>query len=214
MYLMRLEDLVEDHVMRTIITNTTQALKEGQQRYIDIEDDAPPSFAATLTSLVTSLRLSEYFSASSPSKGATPSAGERAFVDTPPPSTCLLLLPFYDLLNRNKLFLSIALEPSLGFAPTFLSFASYALCHASTSSRAKGYGRLCLITMTRLVEDAPPAIIASEDHAAQVRLCRQRKPQLAFVNDQKRPLMCAILDDALIYMRHNIQKQLDVESHL
>lgn len=211
--------------MRTVIDTTTQALKEAQQAYIDIEDDAPPSFVATLSSIMASLRISDYLpssssfttTTSSPRKASAGSStpSERAFGHTtPPPQAVLLLLPFYDLLHRNKLFLSLALDSSSTFAPTFLSFASYALCHASTSPRARSYGRLCLVTMTRLVEEGPVPTLASDDLAAQVRLCRQRKPQLPYVNDQNRPLLCALLDDTLVYLRHNIQKQLDVESHL
>lgn len=211
--------------MRKVISFVTGSLTRSQQAYVDVEDDAPVSYLASLTSLVVSLQLSDFWpghtardkqpGSSTSSSVNNSSASERAFAAMPPSEAVLLLFPFYDLLHRNKLFFSLVLdEQQKEFLPAFFCFASYALCHASTSTRARGYGRLCLYLMTLLAEDDTVAMLASNSHVAQVRLCRQRRPQLPFANDQQRPLLCAMLDDTLIYLRHNLQKVLDVEGYL
>lgn len=42
----------------------------------------------------------------------------------------------------------------------------------------------------------------------------QRQPMLPFANDQRRPLMCAILDSLVIFIRHNIRSALDMDTHM
>lgn len=214
---MRLEDLVEEQVMRSMVQRTTRALAKCQQAYIDVEDDTPPSFVATLATFVSSLGLSDFVFSTppKPTSNTKDKATERAFSGLPPPDVSLLLFPFYDLLHRNKLFVSIIVdEQQRDFLPTLLSFSSYTLCHASTSQRSRHVARLALVTLTLVVEEGTTSVLASDHLAAPVRLCRQRLPQLPYLSDQKRPLLCAILDVVLIFLRHNITKHLDIESHL
>jgi len=137
----------------------------------------------------------------------------------------VVLLPFYDLMNSNQAFTSMLLADLASMTsstksdsdrpavlPLLVSLSSYIFCHAASSTRSKLYSRLCLIILTKLLESGPTLL--ADDMIVEVRLCRQRLPMLPFVNDQKRPFLCAILDSLVIYIRHNIRKKLDVETFI
>ncbi|KAK4055694.1 hypothetical protein OIV83_000240 [Microbotryomycetes sp. JL201] len=131
-----------------------------------------------------------------------------------PPEVLVILLPFYDLLNLNKAFSALLYNeidqgpPTL--PPAMISLASYVLCHASTSRRAQAYSRLCLLILMILVEEGEGKLTVE---SAPVRLCRQRQPMLPH-NTNHRPLAAAMLDTAVIFLRHNLRKRMDVETYM
>ncbi|KAM0788767.1 hypothetical protein ACM66B_002857 [Microbotryomycetes sp. NB124-2] len=131
-----------------------------------------------------------------------------------PPEVLVILLPFYDLLNLNKAFSALLYNeadhgpPTL--PPAMISLASYVLCHAATSPRAQAYSRLCLLILMILVEEGEGKLTVD---SAPVRLCRQRQPMLPH-NVKQRPLAAAMLDTAVIFLRHNLRKRMDVETYI
>ncbi|KAL8290109.1 hypothetical protein RQP46_003048 [Phenoliferia psychrophenolica] len=132
-----------------------------------------------------------------------------------PAEVIVILLPFYDLLNSNKAFCGLVFNETLDGAPpplppALISLSSYVLCHAAVSARARAYSRLCLILLTILVEEGEGKL-ATE--GVQIRLCRQRQPMLPH-NNTRRPPIAAMLDTAVIYLRHNLHKRLDVETYM
>ncbi|KAI5474729.1 hypothetical protein MNV49_002530 [Pseudohyphozyma bogoriensis] len=287
-YLVRIEDFVEEGVMKRIIEVVSAIAVTTRDSYTAITDDLPPSFVASLTSLVFSLRLSDFFTgftlslpppppphASAPSvekgkgkeqsyeepsgspadaKNGEPSNGatepstptkptsatstpgtttpntpvkeqavvarkeakarEESAFKSMPPELVVILLPFYDLLNSNKVFCGLIFtESALGpspLPPALISLSSYIFCHAAISERARCYARLCLIILTILVEEGEGKLTAVADP---IRLCRQRQPMLPYTNE-KRPPMAAMLDSAVIFLRHNLHKRLDAESYM
>ncbi|KAH8930130.1 hypothetical protein BT69DRAFT_1328110 [Atractiella rhizophila] len=148
-----------------------------------------------------------------------------------PSEASIILFPFYDLLNSNKALASLMIaevqleldEDEEGVLnkswtrhspiATLISFSSYVLCHGSVSPRSRAYSRLCLIVLTLFCEEGGK-VLASQDYARTIRLCRQRLPTLPYSNDRKRPPICAILDCCTLYLRHNLQKKLDVHSYI
>lgn len=125
-YLVRIEDFVDEVVMSRIARVVLGMCGKGVGEYVAITDDQPASFVASLTSLVWSLNITELLgsfslslppvpeSSSSIRKGkgkevdevAGPKKGrkeEGAFSEMPP-QVVVVLLPFYDLLNSNKVF--------------------------------------------------------------------------------------------------------------
>ncbi|GAA5854667.1 hypothetical protein JCM8547_004929 [Rhodosporidiobolus lusitaniae] len=136
-----------------------------------------------------------------------------------PPDRLAILLPFYEFLNANKTFGSLVFSaredgkaPALPFA--LISLSSYVVSHASLSSRAQLYSRLCLIIMLILVEEGEGKLASesSEGGEEEVRLCRQRQPVLPRTLS-KRPI-AAMIDTVVLYLRHNLRKRLDVETHI
>jgi hypothetical protein len=97
--------------------------------------------------------------------------------------------------------------------PALISTASYMFTHASASSRSRSYARLVLLILLVLVEEGARSL-SSNTSAATIRLCRQRQPQLPFVNDTSRPPLCAILDCLLVFFRHNLHRRLDVDAYM
>ncbi|ORY91636.1 hypothetical protein BCR35DRAFT_328230 [Leucosporidium creatinivorum] len=84
-YGVRIEDFVEEGVMSRIIDVVSTVSHRARDSYISITDDSPPSFVASLTSLVFSFRFSELLSGFSMSLPPPPSPSVRyGSVETPP----------------------------------------------------------------------------------------------------------------------------------
>ncbi|BGP15057.1 hypothetical protein JCM10213_002799 [Rhodosporidiobolus nylandii] len=145
-----------------------------------------------------------------------PSRPEDAPFAAMPPEMTVLLLPFFELLNSNKTFGSLVFaEEADGGAPALppalISLSSYLACHASLSQRARLYSRLPLIIMLILVEEGEGKLTV--EGAEEIRLCRQRHPMLSHTSSTRIPLS-AMLDVVVIFLRHNLRKRLDVETHI
>ncbi|KAK4056590.1 hypothetical protein OIO90_002438 [Microbotryomycetes sp. JL221] len=132
-----------------------------------------------------------------------------------PPEILVILLPFYDLLNLNKAFSALLYNEADDGPPTLppaiISLASYVVCHAAVSTRAQAYSRLCLMILMILVEEGEGKL--TDPTASPVRLCRQRQPMLPH-NNNHRPVIAAMLDTTVIFLRHNLRKKLDVETYI
>ncbi|SCZ98558.1 BZ3500_MvSof-1268-A1-R1_Chr7-1g09200 [Microbotryum saponariae] len=306
-YRVRIEDMVEETVMARLIEVVQVVCQQARDSYTHIVDDAPASFVASITSLIFSFKVPEFFkqglvfslppppplnratskaslrSESSTTPAAKPKADGRASVEaeveskptdvatkdsqttpaaTPDlvvssaPSTAIpkekkeenqfkampnevlvILLPFFDLIHLNKSFCAFVLADSPSGKPsalpsTLISLCSYVLCHASVSSRARSYARLCLLLMMVLVEEGEGKLSKATD---EIWICRQvslddadrarclsltviqgtlqRIPMLPR-STGKRPALAAMLDCCVIFLRHNLRKKLDVETFI
>ncbi|KAL7313161.1 hypothetical protein PS15m_006940 [Mucor circinelloides] len=140
-----------------------------------------------------------------------------------PSAQTALLLPLFDLINGNPYFIhtivnvcsktdSESAETKTTLLTCLISFASY-LFENNRTERTSIYARLLLTILLRLTEEnSVMNYMARDGSAAVVRLCRQRSPPLP-LNKSSRSLFCAILDDMLLFIRHNIRKRLDLTSY-
>ncbi|KDE09136.1 hypothetical protein MVLG_00850 [Microbotryum lychnidis-dioicae p1A1 Lamole] len=284
-YRVRIEDMVEETVMARVIEVVQVVCQQARDSYTHIADDAPASFVASITSLIFSFKVPDFFkqglvfslppppllnratskaslrSESSATPAAKPKADGKVPVEaegeskptdvatknsrttpaaTPDlvvssaPSTAIskekkeenqfkampnevlvILLPFFDLIHLNKSFCAFVLADSpSGKSPalpsTLISLCSYVLCHASVSSRARSYARLCLLLIMVLVEEGEGKLSKATD---EIWICRQRIPMLPR-STGKRPALAAMLDCCVIFLRHNLRQKLDVETFI
>lgn len=147
-----------------------------------------------------------------------------------PSAQTALLLTLFDLINNNTYFLNAitntgskldnemsnkkntAEQNKTTFLTSFFSFASY-LFENNRSERTNIYSRLSLTILLRLVEENTIMnYLAREGSSAAVRLCRQRSPTLPLIKTS-RSLFAIVLDDMLLYIRHNVRKKLDLTSY-
>lgn len=132
-----------------------------------------------------------------------------------PPSIAAISLPTYSFISTNKLFASsLVITPATNGqeAPLsfFLSATSYLGHNAYRSKRCLHYTMLHLIIVQILVEDSVTVKhICSPGAKLNVRLCRQRPPQLPYVAAGRAPA-AAILDICVDILNHNLRKRLDV----
>lgn len=123
------------------------------------------------------------------------------------------LLSLYDFVLGNRRFCSRLLdpeqaEPKYGAISALFSFTSYLVQHAHRSTRATSYSQLVLVMLRILAEDA--ALVKRMCEAnADVRLCRQRPPNLPTTTGQ-RPLAAVVLDIAMDCLNHNLRTKLDI----
>ncbi|KAF8899008.1 hypothetical protein BD779DRAFT_1486579 [Infundibulicybe gibba] len=97
---------------------------------------------------------------------------------------------------------------------TLLSLSSYLLTHAgSTASlRSTAYANLSLNILLLLAEDDKIMSVLSKSSTSNIRLCRQRLPPLPIPKSGRAPT-CALLDCCILWLRHNLQKQLDAHAY-
>ena len=152
----------------------------------------------------------------------------------------MVLLPIYEFLLPNPVFSSVLVKeisspPLEGTSPlpcTIISFTSYLCTHASSidSQRSIAYASLSLNILLALVENNQMMDILCRKTTPAIRLCRQvgyytdiclyswlniiskRVPVLA-LPPQEQPPVCSILDCCVLWLRHNLQRRLEVMSH-
>jgi Domain of unknown function (DUF1741) len=144
---------------------------------------------------------------------------KRTNDDRPGPEAAIILAT-YDFVNANKLFCfnfaSLPAEPKGSEPPIsgFLSFTSYLLQHAYTSSRTSLYSRVSLLSIRLLLEDQILCKrICSDESKMAVRLCRQRQPYLPHVRGD-RILATSIMDAMADGINHNLRRRLDVDFYI
>lgn len=185
--------------------------------YQDISDDSPPTMSSMIASLMSSLRPDRAFS-------STPVNTPKELFKNQPIEACVILLPIFELVLRNRIFPSILVEGVKDAAGdktsrsplphTIVSLSSYLLTHAtSTSSRAIAYANIALNTLLAFVETKEIFRVFCEPSPHPVRLCRQRLPMLPFA-PSPRPLICAVLDCCILWLRHNLHKRLETSLYL
>ena len=109
-----------------------------------------------------------------------------------PIEACIILLPIFEFVLRNRTFASIVVEgvndaagdntsrPPLPH--TIVSLSSYLLTHAtSTSSRAIAYANIALNILLALVETKEVTRVFCEASPHPVRLCRQVCPTVVSI---------------------------------
>lgn len=144
-----------------------------------------------------------------------------------PSAQTALILPLFDFINSNTYFVNtlvntcskIDAESTAGptqakttLLTSLISFASYVF-ENNRSDRTSIYARLLLTILLRLTEESSVMNYMARDSSnAIVRLCRHRSPALP-LNKSSRSLFCVILDDMLLFIRHNIRKKLNLASY-
>ncbi|OAV89545.1 hypothetical protein PTTG_04102 [Puccinia triticina 1-1 BBBD Race 1] len=211
-YLVRMEDYVDEKAMERIISLSILALEDLRVAYQDI--NASKSSNSSLLGQVTSTVLSVFTSPLSRQANSSNRTMNQAFDSHPGRPTCILL-PIYDLLCSNTTFFNVLLL-SKPFWQSFLSFSSYLLSHASSSPRSELYGRLALVILIHLAEEGQKFVCGAADESFQVAVafCRDRQPPLGPSSDLERAPIAAMLDCGILYLRHNLQRKLKIETHL
>ncbi|KAK4519064.1 uncharacterized protein ATC70_009294 [Mucor velutinosus] len=218
-YLSHQKKTKQTKALENIIHMYTVTLTSLRSRYIELNDDEETLSKSVVT------YMSRLFYSSAP---AAPTEAENSkSLSALPSAQTALLLPLFDLINGNPYFIhtivnvcsKIDSESSTTPSSTkstlltsLISFASY-LFENNRTERTSIYARLLLTILLRLTEEnSIMNYIARDGSAAAVRLCRQRPPLLP-LNKSSRPLFCTILDDMLLFIRHNIRKKLDLTSY-
>ncbi|KAI9469989.1 MAG: hypothetical protein EXX96DRAFT_588317 [Benjaminiella poitrasii] len=211
-YLSYIKKVKQKNALGDIIRMYTSLFISLRSRYIEINDDEEALSKTFVT------YMSRWFSSSAPS---APSEDENAqILSSLPSAQVALMLSLFDLVNTNQHFINMLVtiideeknKVEGTFLTSLLSFASY-LFENNRSERTNIYSRLLLTIILRLTEEnAVMNYMAKEGTAANVRLCRQRSPTLPLFKSE-RSLFCVILDDMLLFVRHNIRKKLDLSSY-
>ncbi|ETW87018.1 hypothetical protein HETIRDRAFT_166541 [Heterobasidion irregulare TC 32-1] len=220
-YLQRIAETTDIALMRNICWAANFATAATIKAYQVISDDSPPTMASAFTPLVASLRLDHALS-------STPVDPPRELFKNQPIEACLVLLPVFEFLHSNRTFLDVLLEPMLTDtdnkpAPTsssplpynLITLSSYLTAHATSlsSPRAIAYANLALSILLTFVEKEEIMRLFSQPSLTDIRLCRQRLPVLPLTSPP-RPPVCAILDCCVIWLRHNLHRQLEVYMYM
>lgn len=232
-YQMRLNDFVNERVIRGIVKSIGQTCQRLRGQYIDVQEDLPEGW--TLASTLTKIGLGAIAPGGRPPPKPVHDVetAKKMFAELyvtnvfqadalkpeanmhRPGQDAAVLLATYDFSHANKLFSLelVAWAPEKGeeqpFA-SFISLTSYLLQHAHLSQRTTLYCHLNLMVFRLLIED--PILckrICSEDSKVPVRLCRQRSPYLPLVRGE-RILATAVMDTMLDALNHNLRRRLDV----
>ncbi|KAK4032045.1 hypothetical protein C8A01DRAFT_41524 [Parachaetomium inaequale] len=213
-YQMRLNDFVNERVIRGIVKSVGQTCQRLRGQYIDVQEDLPEGWS--LAGTLSKIGLGAIAPGGKPPPKPVYDAetAKKMFAELPGQEAAVLLAT-YDFTHANKLF-SLELvtwAPEKGeeqpFA-SFISLTSYLLQHAHLSPRTTLYSHLNLMVFRLLIED--PILckrICSEDSKTPVRLCRQRSPYLPLVRTD-RILATAVMDTMLDAINHNLRRRLDV----
>ncbi|KAI8064346.1 hypothetical protein BC940DRAFT_348649 [Gongronella butleri] len=213
-YLHQLSQWRQQSVLDEILCIYSQIMLEMTRKYQALKDE-DESIAKSVANYMTS-----WFSGST---GAPPVDIDSAETLAQfPPCEAAWLLMLYDLINTNPAFVQRIVRTFQGqpdadaeaqqaaqFVPCLLSFMSYLVQH-NRNERSSIYTKLTLLILLRLCEEqAFLATLTQAGSEQQIHLCRQRLPPLS---RPKKPemLVCAILDDMLLFLKHNLRKKLDM----
>ncbi|KAI7583871.1 DUF1741-domain-containing protein, partial [Hortaea werneckii] len=205
-YRVRFADFVNDETMTRVVESVAWTCTLLRSKYIAIQDDTPVGWSVAGT--LSYVGLGALAGAKPAAPALTEEQQRELFNEQPGPETSTLLT-LYDFTLANKLFchhfISQASSDKAQPPPfsAFLSFASYLHQHAFRSARASLYAYLTLLILVVLSEDAKIAKLMCET-TAQVRLCRQRPPQLPLPKNADRPYATAILDLLADGINHNL----------
>ncbi|KAK0233651.1 hypothetical protein IW262DRAFT_1452216 [Armillaria fumosa] len=210
-YLSQIKETRDIDLMKKISWAANFALVTSIRRYQEIsDDDVSPALASTFGTLIASLRPDRALS-------TTPVDPPRELFKNQPIEATVILLPLYEFLRGNVLFASVLLssnEPERTMpspSSTLLTLSSYLLTHATSTSQARSvaYANLCINCLLALVKTDAALIALSKPNNVPMRLCRQRLPMLP-IPRSGRPLLCALLDCCVLWLRHNLHMRLEV----
>ncbi|KAI0257195.1 hypothetical protein BJV78DRAFT_1160862 [Lactifluus subvellereus] len=217
-FLHQIGEITDVEVLRKVCWAAEYAAAATVRAYQEISDDSPPTMSSMIGSFVSSLRPDRAFS-------STPVDTPKELFKNQPIEACIILLPILEFVLRNRTFSSILIErindiqsdenlrPSLPH--TIISLSSYLLTHATSTSsfRAIGYANVALHILLAFVESDEVIRAFCEPSPQPVRLCRQRLPILPF-SPSPHPLICAVLDCCILWLRHNLHKRLEASLYL
>lgn len=216
-FLRHIGEITDVDVLRRACWATEFTAAATIKAYQDISDDSPPTMSSMIGSFMSSLRPDRAFS-------STPVNTPKELFKNQPIEACIILLPIFEFVLRNRTLSSILVEGVKDAAGdktsrpplphTIVSLSSYLLTHAtSTSSRAIAYANIALNILLAMVETKEVIRVFCEPSLHPVRLCRQRHPMLPFT-PSPRPLICAVLDCCILWLRHNLHKRLETSLYL
>ncbi|KAK3386409.1 hypothetical protein B0H63DRAFT_467739 [Podospora didyma] len=213
-YQMRLNDFVNEEVIRKIIKSVGYTCQTLRREYVDVQDDLPEGW--TLVSTLNMIGLGAIAPGGKPPQKPVYDVemAKKMFAELPGEDAAILLAT-YDFTHANKLFCSnfVTLPPEKGeeqpFAG-FISLTSYLLQHAHLSQRTTLYCHLNLMVFRLLIEDTDVCKrMCSEESKVAVRLSRQRSPYLPLVRGE-RVMATAVMDTMVDALNHNLRRRLDV----
>ncbi|OJT08174.1 UPF0668 protein C10orf76 -like protein [Trametes pubescens] len=218
-YLARIRDSTDEALMRKICWAANFAVGAVVKAYQSIQDDSPPTLTASFGSMLSALRPDRVLA-------SKPVDLPREVFKNQPIEACVILLPLFEFLHGSATFRKVfadtlipqdgqASTPAKGLPLTLLSMCSYLLSHASSSSspRTIAYANLALNILLVISESEGVLGAMRQDTQEDIRLCRQRPPYLPPF-DPPRPPLCALLDCCILWLRHNLQKKLEVQCYL
>ncbi|KAJ4985380.1 hypothetical protein SVAN01_09135 [Stagonosporopsis vannaccii] len=217
-YRLRLDDFVNDAIIRDMITCFGTTCEDIRDAYIAIQDDMPEAWS--LGSTLRTIGLGVLAPGSRPTTPTpNPDETKSLFAVLPGPEIGVLLST-YDFVNANKVFCFqlASLPAATKGAPTplsaYLSMTSYLLQHAHRSARSALYTYLCLFMLQILVEDKELVKrLCNDESKLSVRLCRQRQPFLPQVAGARVPA-AIILDLMIDGINHNLRRRLDADFYI
>ncbi|KNE95286.1 hypothetical protein PSTG_11371 [Puccinia striiformis f. sp. tritici PST-78] len=222
-YLVRMEDYVDEKAMESILNLSILALDDLKEAYQDISDSKNAN--SSLIGQVMNVIGSPLTKRTNP----IPTNNKGEAFKILPGLPISILLPIYDLLNSNTTFLNVLIL-SQSFWESFLSFSSFILSNSSSlttstsnsnsnsdsDSRSEIYAKLVLVICIYLLEEAHKFIcgISPDSFSVHVDFCRDRQPTLGPLSDLNRLPIAGILDNGILYLRHNLTKNFKIQSHL
>ncbi|KAH6618993.1 hypothetical protein C7974DRAFT_40293 [Boeremia exigua] len=217
-YRLRLDDFVNDGIIRDMITCFGSTCQDIRDAYVAIQDDVPEAWS--LGSTLRTIGLGVLAPGSRPTTPTpNPDESKSLFATLPGPEIGVLLST-YDFVNANKVFcftltsLPAATKGATSPFSAYLSMTSYLLQHAHRSTRSALYTHLCLFILQILVEDKEILKrLCNDDSKMPVRLCRQRQPFLPQVAGDRVPA-AVILDLMIDGINHNLRRRLDVDFYI
>ncbi|KAF9459825.1 hypothetical protein BDZ94DRAFT_989519 [Collybia nuda] len=217
-YLKRIKDTRDEGLLRKVCWASSFALETSIKAYHEIFDDhVKPVFPFSFGSMLAMLR---------PDRALTLTSHDppRELFKKQPIEAAVVLLPIFEFLHNNAIFPKILVESisestvSGRLQPplfTLLTLSSYLLTHASSTftPRSMAYANISLNNLLCIVENDQMMKALCRPSDVTIRLCRQRSPALPLLPVQSPPI-CALLDCCVLWLRHNLHKQLDVYSYL
>ncbi|KAK0667093.1 hypothetical protein QBC41DRAFT_324596 [Cercophora samala] len=211
-YQMRLNDFVNERVIKDIVKGVGKTCQKLRDQYIDVQEDLPEGW--TLANTLNKIGLGAIAPRGKPPPKPVYDAdtAKRMFAELPGEEAAVLLAT-YDFAHANKLFsLELVAGSPAEDSPfaSFISLTSYLLQHAHLSSRTTLYCHLNLMVFRLLIED--PVLckrMCSDESKVPVRLCRQRSPYLPLVRSE-RVVATAVMDTMIDAINHNLRRRLDV----
>ncbi|KAJ3984581.1 hypothetical protein F5890DRAFT_1460981 [Lentinula detonsa] len=214
LYLKRIKTAEDRDIMHKICWATAFALDACVRAYQEASVGDSSTLMPTLGSVFERLHL------------------KRALVESPtvissklknqPIEACVSFLPAYEYLSNNPIFPFVLSESfplttnnesrSTSLLFTSLSLSSYLLTHATSSPRSLAYANLSLTWLLLLSANTHIMETLTQPTSVPIHICRQRQPFLPRPSSNQRPI-CALLDCCVLWLRHNLNKRLEVHSY-
>lgn len=212
MYQSRMEDLINEDAMKTLVEGFANTCGDIRDAYVQVQDDVPAQWSLGATLSYVGLRA-----LTPEAKKPTPPTEEEAKVmfNKLPSAHAVVFLGTYSFVQANNVFASelISTEKDSDLESplsAFLSTSSYLCHHAFRSMRTEHYSLLSLFIVRLLYDDSILAKrLSSTDLKIETRLARQRPPHLPHLSTPRIPttIILDILTDTLL---HNLRKRISL----